>query len=240
MRTLDCFGGTAEVNLVLGCGILYAPGASALGTGTMVGLRGFPLVTLAEARAQAFETRRLAGSGGDSLAAKRRAKPPTFREAVMRTCEALRPRWWNRKHAKDWMATLERHAHPVIGNMNVDRIRREDSLRVLTPIWTLRPETARRVCQRMRAELRWRWSDLMRRIRKTGTKPEMRVRRAAHRLGTRFGLHRADLPGTPDPVFPLLSKMVLVNERFGKLHTDLDDPFCAETTTLGFPAALSN
>ena len=65
--------------------------------------------------------------------------------------------WRNRKHAKGWMATLERHAHPVIGNMNVDRIRREDALRVLTPIWARRPETARRVRQRMRAVLRWCW-----------------------------------------------------------------------------------
>ena len=123
-----------------------------------LGLGGFPLVTLAEARAQAFENRRLARSDGDPLAAKRRAKPPTFRQAASRTCDVLRPRWRNRKHAKDWMAALERHAHPVIGNMNVDRIRREDALRVLTPIWTHRPETARRVRQRMRAVLRWCWA----------------------------------------------------------------------------------
>lgn len=80
----------------------------------------------------------------------------------------------------------------------------------------------------------------MRRICKTGTKPEMRVRRAAHRLGFRFGLHRDDLLGTLDPVFPRLREVVFVNERFGELHTDLDDPFCAETATLGFPAVLSN
>ena len=123
-----------------------------------LGLGGFPLVTLAEARALAYGNRRVARSGGDPLAAKRRAKPPTFREAATRTCDALRPRWRNRKHTKDWMATLERHAHPVIGNLTVDRIRREDVLRVLTPIWTGRPETARRVRQRMRAVLRWCWA----------------------------------------------------------------------------------
>ena len=123
-----------------------------------LGLGGFPLVTLAEARALAYGNRRVARSGGDPLAAKRRAKPPTFREAATRTCDALRPRWRNRKHTTDWMATLERHAHPVIGNLTVDRIRREDVLRVLTPIWTSRPETARRVRQRMRAVLRWCWA----------------------------------------------------------------------------------
>ena len=45
-------------------------------------------------------------------------------------------------------------------------------------------------------------SDHMRRIHKTGTKPEKLVRRAAHRLGFRFRLHRADLPGTPDLCTP--------------------------------------
>ena len=123
-----------------------------------LGLGGFPLVTLAEARARAYENRRLARSGGDPLAAKRRAKTPTFRQAASRTCDALRPRWRNHKHATDWTATLARHAYPVIGDMSVDRIRREDVLRTLTPIWTRRPETARRVRQRMRAVLRWCWA----------------------------------------------------------------------------------
>ena len=56
------------------------------------------------------------------------------------------------------MATLERHAYPVLGHLRVDRIRREDVLRVLTPIWTPRAETARRVRQRIRAVLRWCWA----------------------------------------------------------------------------------
>ena len=61
-------------------------------------------------------------------------------------------------------------------------------------------------------------SEHMRRIRKTDTKPEMRVRRAAHRLGYRFRLHRSDLPGTPDMVFPRLSKVVLVHGCFWHQH----------------------
>ena len=61
-------------------------------------------------------------------------------------------------------------------------------------------------------------SDHMRRIRKAGTKPEMRVRRAAHRLGYRFRLHRSDLPGTPDLVFPRLRRVVLVHGCFWHQH----------------------
>ena len=61
-------------------------------------------------------------------------------------------------------------------------------------------------------------SEHMRRIRKSDTKPELRVRRAAHRLGYRFRLHRSDLPGTPDLVFPRLRKAVLVHGCFWHQH----------------------
>ena len=45
-------------------------------------------------------------------------------------------------------------------------------------------------------------SEIMSRVKATGTGPEQRVRKLAHRLGYRFRLHRRDLPGTPDLVFP--------------------------------------
>ena len=58
----------------------------------------------------------------------------------------------------------------------------------------------------------------MRRIRKTDTKPELAVRGVAHRLGYRFRLHRRDLPGTPDLVFPRLRKIILVHGCFWHQH----------------------
>jgi DNA mismatch endonuclease (patch repair protein) len=58
----------------------------------------------------------------------------------------------------------------------------------------------------------------MRRIRKVNTGPEMRVRRVAHALGYRFRLHRSELPGTPDLVFPRLRKAVFVNGCFWHQH----------------------
>ena len=60
----------------------------------------------------------------------------------------------------------------------------------------------------------------MRRIRKTDTKPEVKVRRAAHALGYRFRLYRRDLPGTPDLVFPRLRKVVLVHGCFWHQHEE--------------------
>ena len=59
----------------------------------------------------------------------------------------------------------------------------------------------------------------MRRITKTDTLPELRVRRAAHRLGYRFRLHRRDLPGTPDLVFSRLRKVIFVHGCFWHQHS---------------------
>ena len=80
---------------------------------------------------------------------------PTFREAAHACHEMTRPGWRNEKHAANWLATLERHAMPKLGQLPVDRITRADVLAVLTPIWGTRQETARRVRQRIRAVMRW-------------------------------------------------------------------------------------
>ena len=120
-----------------------------------IGLGGWPVVSLAEARELAFENRRVVRRGGDPLAEKRRARMPTFREAARRTFDANRPRWRNAKHVSQWMQTLERHALPKIGGAPVDRITQADVLHVLTPIWTERPETARKVRQRIRSVFAW-------------------------------------------------------------------------------------
>jgi DNA mismatch endonuclease (patch repair protein) len=61
-------------------------------------------------------------------------------------------------------------------------------------------------------------SEQMRRIRSADTKPELVVRRIAHAMGYRFRLHRRDLPGTPDLVFPSSKKAVLVHGCFWHQH----------------------
>jgi DNA mismatch endonuclease, patch repair protein len=60
----------------------------------------------------------------------------------------------------------------------------------------------------------------MRAIKSKGMKPEMAVRRLAHSLGFRFRLHRHDLPGRPDLVFPGRRKVVFVHGCFWHQHPD--------------------
>lgn len=54
-------------------------------------------------------------------------------------------------------------------------------------------------------------SRTMRAVRSKDTKPELAARRIAHALGYRFRLHRADLPGKPDLVFPGRRAVVFVH-----------------------------
>lgn len=50
------------------------------------------------------------------------------------------------------------------------------------------------------------------------TKPEMQVRRLLHGLGYRFRLHRRDLPGRPDLVFPSRWAVIQVYGCFWHQH----------------------
>ena len=61
-------------------------------------------------------------------------------------------------------------------------------------------------------------SERMARIRGKDTKPELRLRRLLHGRGYRFRLHRKDLPGTPDLVFPSRKKVIFVHGCFWHAH----------------------
>lgn len=58
----------------------------------------------------------------------------------------------------------------------------------------------------------------MSRIRGKDTKPELAVRRLVHSMGFRYRLHRKDLPGRPDLVFPILRKVINVHGCYWHVH----------------------
>ncbi len=121
-----------------------------------LGLGSVSLVSLAEAREKALINRKLAREGGDPLAARRqREEILSFEAASRRVHELHLPTWRNAKHQKDFIASLERYAFPLIGKTPVSHIAAADVLRVLMPIWTDKPETARRVRQRIGTVLKW-------------------------------------------------------------------------------------
>ncbi len=121
-----------------------------------MGLGGYPLISLAEARETARANKRLAYMGGDPLAERRKAKSSiTFAEAVAQYLESKLDGFKNEKHRKQWRATLEGYAFPVLGEMPVKAIGVSDVLRVLNPIWKEKSETASRLRGRIENVLSW-------------------------------------------------------------------------------------
>lgn len=116
----------------------------------------WPDMTLADARQRASELRLMIGRGEYQPEKEpEKATMPTFRQAAAEVYELNKPRWRNEKHVKNWWQSMEKYAFPSIGDMPVDEIDRTDVLEIFSPIWTNRPERARRLRQRMRSVFRW-------------------------------------------------------------------------------------
>ena len=121
-----------------------------------LGLGGFPLVSLREARERAFANRKTAREGGDPLNGRRNhGSVPTFAEAAERVWKDNRPGWRHSGHAQEWMSSLARHVLPYIGGRPVSSVSSAEILDTLRRIWHSRPETARRVRQRVNAVMDW-------------------------------------------------------------------------------------
>jgi integrase len=115
-----------------------------------VGLGSDVDLTLAEAREKAAHLRKLARQGKDPAFERDRAKLviPTFAQAVTAAHEQL-GKGWSDKTAQQFKASLELHAVPVLGRHRVDRIETEHVIAALAPIWTDRPQIARKVRHRI-------------------------------------------------------------------------------------------
>lgn len=122
-----------------------------------IGLGSAQLVPLADARAEAARLRRIAREGGDPLAERRRERltVPTFKEAAKRVHAAHAATFRNAKHAAQWLSSLEANVFPAFGERPVNAIDTNDVLTALSKIWTAKPETARRLKQRIRVVLDW-------------------------------------------------------------------------------------
>ena len=124
-----------------------------------IGLGGWPAISLQEARERAFENRRAVAHGRNPLAEKREAIKastiPTFKMVAEKYYEENRPRWKAGRHTDRWLQVVEKYAFPAFGDVTVDRVGREDMLRMLTPIWTAKPEYARKLRQRVRLIFDW-------------------------------------------------------------------------------------
>lgn len=80
---------------------------------------------------------------------------PTFRDAALAVHAEREQHWKNPKHRAQWLSSLESYAFPSIGDISIDKVEGPAIRDLLAPIWNDRPETSRRVLQRIKTVLDW-------------------------------------------------------------------------------------
>ena len=120
-----------------------------------VGLGPLGITSVTEAREKAREYKAFIRKGGDLAAHLKKDKMPTFKKAAEQVHDEFKASWKNEKHAAQWINTLTTYVFPEIGDLAVDRVDSSHIHKVLSPIWLDKPETARRVRQRIRTVLDW-------------------------------------------------------------------------------------
>lgn len=126
-----------------------------------VSLGSYPTITLKEARVRATTSRNELNQGirpskpwKPKLAEKHDNKivlQTTFSEFSKECIDKKRAEWRNEKHVAQWYATIEKYANPVIGHKQLDEIDTDDVLKILSPIWHTKTETA----SRLRGRIEW-------------------------------------------------------------------------------------
>lgn len=119
---------------------------------TDFGLGGADIVTLNQARDRALEYRRMAKQGLNPRFNAQR-EIPTFAEIAQQVHIDRMPTWKNKKHGDHWINTLRDYTFPKIGRMPIDSIGQPEVLMCLSPIWTEKHETAKRLSQRIKTVL---------------------------------------------------------------------------------------
>ncbi|MFC0134293.1 integrase [Massilia eurypsychrophila] len=129
-----------------------------------MGLGALHTVTLSEARAKAKSCRTLLLAGRDPLDERKatqlvdaleRAKMITFDQCATAYIAAHRGSWKSAKHAAQWESTLATYAGPIIGAMPVAAVDTALVVKVLSPIWQEKTETATRLRGRIESVLDW-------------------------------------------------------------------------------------
>lgn len=117
-------------------------------------------IGLGEARERAAAIRKQYRAGVDPVAARRAARAaqreiPTFADAAETVHAERESGWRNDKHKAQWLSSLRAYAFPSLGTSRIDQIDAPMIRAALLPIWLDKPETARRVSQRIGTVLDW-------------------------------------------------------------------------------------
>lgn len=121
-----------------------------------IGLGSVKKVSLALARERAAKVRSQIEAGIDPISERRKeAGIPTFREAADMVFAENKKNWRNLKHRDQWLNTLKTYAYPHFGEVAVSNIDGPMVRDALVAIWLQKPETARRLRQRIVTVIDW-------------------------------------------------------------------------------------
>ena len=110
-----------------------------------MGLGGYPDLSLGKAREAARHCREAIADGRDPLADKRKAAEPTFADCADQFLNSMEKGWRNEKHRAQWRMTLGPAYCASLQGKRVSTVGTDDVLKVLTPVWHDKPETASRL-----------------------------------------------------------------------------------------------
>ena len=119
-----------------------------------MGLGGYPLVSLANARKKAIENRLIAREGGDPRV-KVLERIPTFEEATKEVHSIHAPSLKTIRDKAQWIEEVARVTYGEIGHLPVNLVTTGHLLNVFKPVWTKNPVLAKRVRGRARKIFDW-------------------------------------------------------------------------------------
>ncbi len=121
-----------------------------------IGLGAPPVVTLAQAREQALENKRLAHAGGDPLAAKRKARRVlSFEEAARKAHARNAPSLKNPKDRAAYLKSMETYIFPHFGSVTLPDVTSADVRRAILLAREKAPGVARKLIYRVSAVFKW-------------------------------------------------------------------------------------
>ena len=166
----------------------------------------YPDISLKEARKRAAQARSSVLQGQRPVATwKTAAIPetsttPLFKNFATECIATKKSEWSNPKHTDQWTNTIEQYANPVIGNLPLDEIETDHILRVLTPIWNTKTETA----SRLRGRIEW-------------------ILASATTRRLRSGLNPATWRGHLETILPKPSKIATVTHHAALPYAEIPD-----------------
>jgi integrase len=134
------------------------------GRARQMGLGPLHTISLGEARARAKAARQVLLDGDDPIEFKRKKRDEAraessermlFKNAAQRFLGLHEAEWKNQKHRQQWANTLQSYAYPTLASRPISAIDGALITEALALIWTKKPETARRVKQRIERVCQW-------------------------------------------------------------------------------------